>query len=222
MNEVVAVIYKAVADGRYVGTCRDLQEVYSDEFVEADTFAFFRNLMALAILPLFAVAKATKQLEDPIGDLPAVNPQTVIQRRCESIMSDLLQKHDKELYRWLETKHQVPQVFLLRWIRLLFCREFSLEQSLEIWTAIFDDAFQHGIASLPLTDYFAIAMMQHIRDELLRADQSGCMKLLMHYPCQQNVAPLIVRANTLRTPTLRYLANSMVIRSHLIGFVSFY
>jgi len=168
---------------------------YSDEFVEADTFAFFRNLMALAILPLFAVAKATKQLEDPIGDLPAVNPQTVIQRRCESIMSDLLQKHDKELYRWLETKHQVPQVFLLRWIRLLFCREFSLEQSLEIWTAIFDDAFQHGIASLPLTDYFAIAMMQHIRDELLRADQSGCMKLLMHYPCQQNVAPLIVRAH---------------------------
>merc|ERR1712112_769825 len=49
--------------------------------------------------------------------------------------------------------------------------------------------------SIASSHYFAIAMMQHIRDELLRADQSGCMKLLMHYPCQQNVAPLIARAH---------------------------
>eukprot|EP00397_Hematodinium_sp_SG-2012_P003486 GEMP01003494.1.p1 GENE.GEMP01003494.1~~GEMP01003494.1.p1 ORF type:complete len:1117 (+),score=275.63 GEMP01003494.1:168-3518(+) len=214
MNELLAVIYKAVVEGRYIGTqSADLRELYSADDVEADTFAYFRNLMDMGLLPLFAVVKETsrKKIEEsPIGALPTVrdterpiSPQTVIQRRCEYIMCDLLKEHDAELHFWLEIKQKIPpQLFLLRWIRVLFCREFTLDQNLELWSAIFYDAYQNkAVDSLPLVDYVAIAMMQHVRTGLLSVDQNGCMQLLMHYPHQNSVTPLIRKAETLRNPS---------------------
>ena len=46
-----------------------------------------------------------------------------------------------------------------RWVRLLFGREFPLQDLLALWDAIFADG-----RSLSLVDYIFVAMLQHIRD----------------------------------------------------------
>lgn len=57
-------------------------------------------------------------------------------------METLLKRCDSELYKILVTEHEVPaQVFLLRWVRLLFLREFALADTIELWSHIFQDGF---------------------------------------------------------------------------------
>jgi len=46
-----------------------------------------------------------------------------------------------------------------RWIRLLFGREFDLQDLLVLWDALFADS-----VTLDLVDYIFVAMMYNIRD----------------------------------------------------------
>lgn len=46
-----------------------------------------------------------------------------------------------------------------RWVRLLFGREFPLQDLLVVWDALFADGL-----SLSLVDYIFIAMLLYIRD----------------------------------------------------------
>ncbi|KAF7238285.1 TBC1 domain family member 5 [Varanus komodoensis] len=46
-----------------------------------------------------------------------------------------------------------------RWVRLLFGREFSLQDLLVIWDALFADSI-----TLDLVDYIFLAMLLYIRD----------------------------------------------------------
>ena len=47
-----------------------------------------------------------------------------------------------------------------RWVRLLFGREFVLQDLLVLWDALFADS-----KSLDLVDYIFVAMMYNIREE---------------------------------------------------------
>lgn len=46
-----------------------------------------------------------------------------------------------------------------RWVRLLFGREFSLQDLLVVWDALFADSI-----TLDLVDYVFVAMLLYIRD----------------------------------------------------------
>jgi len=115
-----------------------------------------------------------------------------------------------------------PQLFLLRWLRLLFCREFHIDDTVALWTCIFADATSpavpaltpyarakkqdaEGVAiaeaasqALPLVDYFALAMIEYLRSQLLVSDESGCLQRLMKFPPVENVFTLVSMAKKLR------------------------
>lgn len=50
-------------------------------------------------------------------------------------------------------------VFFRRWVRLLFGREFQLQDLLVVWDALFADSI-----TLNLVDYIFVAMLLYIRD----------------------------------------------------------
>jgi len=82
-----------------------------------------------------------------------------------------------------------------RWLRLLFGREFSMQDLLVIWDSIFSD----GI-SFALCDYIFAAMLIAIRKLLLPAHYSQCMIHLMKYPYVTDIHYIIDMALHLREP----------------------
>ncbi|NXX13899.1 TBCD5 protein, partial [Podargus strigoides] len=82
-----------------------------------------------------------------------------------------------------------------RWVRLLFGREFPLQDLLVVWDALFADSI-----TLNLVDYIFVAMLLYIRDASISSNYQTCLGLLMHYPPIGDVHSLILRALFLRDP----------------------
>ncbi|PFH36908.1 TBC domain-containing protein [Besnoitia besnoiti] len=263
--------------------------------VEADSFSLFNALMndflmRAAYIPPPPPKPAASPMSNilgkgigPLGGLgatpAAAAPQTqqsAILWRCGHIFHKLLRKTDSALYEHLVEMDVQPQLFLLRWLRLLFSREFHVQDTILIWDAVFADAYlQNGATSssasaptsssapansavassvsgsttsapasssgvdllsstrasvasvaspmgssqsssvpsyvpeklgasaasrLPLTDFFALAMLRFIRENLMASDETLCLRRLLKFPPIESLQPLILLALALRSP----------------------
>lgn len=74
-----------------------------------------------------------------------------IAARSRHIFEELLPQVDGALMSHLQSLDIVPQVFLIRWVRLLFVREFAFEDVLCLWDVIFAED-----PSLELVDYICL------------------------------------------------------------------
>eukprot|EP00842_Homolaphlyctis_polyrhiza_P006222 jgi/Hompol1/6600/HPOL_001397-RA len=95
---------------------------------------------------------------------------------CKRIQGELLMTLDQELARHLDSHGVEPQLYGLRWLRLLFAREFTLTQVLTLWDGLFASD-----TNLALTEWVAVAMLIFIREQVLASDFSGMMQVLMKY-----------------------------------------
>ena len=92
------------------------------------------------------------------------------------------------------------QLYLLRWLRLLFGREFHLEDASVVWDAL----FAYGLGKdgeetlLTLVDDFAVAMLMYVREDILRMECHDAMKRLLKFPPVCDVHFLVQRALQLR------------------------
>jgi len=93
------------------------------------------------------------------------------------------------LYAYIKSLKIEPQLFLLRWIRLLFGREYPLGDTLTFWDAIF--AFDKNFT---LIDYIAVAMLIGIRDQLMNSDQNGVLQSLFKYQTYLSVSSILQHA----------------------------
>ncbi|XP_064907585.1 TBC1 domain family member 5 isoform X11 [Columba livia] len=155
---------------------------------------------------LFCYARENEQLlykqekDVMITPMPFARPQDLgpsiaIVAKVNQIQDHLLKKHDIELYMHLNRLEIAPQIYGMRWVRLLFGREFPLQDLLVVWDALFADSI-----TLNLVDYIFVAMLLYIRDALISSNYQTCLGLLMHYPPIGDVHSLILRALFLRDP----------------------
>ncbi|CAO2147332.1 unnamed protein product [Urochloa humidicola] len=115
-------------------------------------------------------------------------------RSTLSKLSQLLKRHDEELWRHMEVTTKVyPQYYAFRWITLLLTMEFSFNVCIHIWDAILGDP--EG----PLDTLMRIccAMLILVRKRLLAGDFTANIQLLQHYPAT-NIDHLLHIANRLR------------------------
>ena len=104
----------------------------------------------------------------------ADNPMVL---RSKRIVFDLLSKVDREVATHLEKLDIMPQIFLMRWVRLLFGREFPFDDVLTMWDVIFAND-----TSLEIVDHICVAMLLRIRWELMESDYNNALTLLLRYP----------------------------------------
>ncbi|CAL9782031.1 unnamed protein product [Musa acuminata subsp. burmannicoides] len=115
-------------------------------------------------------------------------------RSTISKLSELLKKHDEELWRHLEITTKVnPQFYAFRWITLLLTQEFNFVDSLHIWDALLSDPDGPQETLLRV----CCAMLILVRKRLLAGDFTSNLKLLQNYP-QTNINHLLYVANNLR------------------------
>ncbi|KAF3155731.1 hypothetical protein TWF106_000723 [Orbilia oligospora] len=153
-------------------------ELLDAKYIEHDTFSLFQKIM------LFA--KSWYEMghgeEKTVGGVPASSP---IVRKSEYIHEGLLGVVDPELAYHLDQLGVLPQIFLIRWVRLMFGREFTFDETLGLWDGIFVED-----PTLQIVDYISVAMILRIRWKLLEADYSTALTLLLRYEPPSSTPPL--------------------------------
>lgn len=170
-------------------------------YLEHDAYAMFSQLMETAE-PWFSSfeREVRKGKEEMLTSIPFARPQdsgpsVAIVTKVNRIQDQLVKKHDVELHMHLNRLEIAPQIYGIRWVRLLFGREFPLQDLLVVWDALFADSI-----TLDLVDYIFVAMLLYIRDALIASNFQTCLGLLMHYPPLGDINSLLQKALFLRDP----------------------
>jgi len=134
-------------------------------------------------------------------------------KRCDLLFNKMLKEVDAVLYNHLRKIEIEPQLFLLRWIRLMFSREFHVDNTLQIWDSIFADSYVEITSAdygsdprcdpttsekLPLMDCLTIAMLQYTRESLLDYGNTECLRRLLKFPPVESPQILIQVALDIR------------------------
>ncbi|VDI32236.1 TBC1 domain family member 5 [Mytilus galloprovincialis] len=177
-----------------------IKEVMNPSYLEHDAYAMLSQIME-TVEPWY-VSKDPPQCRGkermttaPFARPQDLNPSNAIVSKLTRIQDYILKKFDVELHMHLDRLEIPPQIYGIRWIRLLFGREFPMQDLLVLWDALFAD----GIG-FDLVDFIFVAMLLYIRDLLLASDYPQCLNCLMRYPPVGDVHYLIEKARYLRDP----------------------
>ncbi|KAK6509605.1 hypothetical protein TWF481_004340 [Arthrobotrys musiformis] len=175
-----------------------MKELLDAKYIEHDTFSLFQKIM------LFA--KSWYEMghgdDKTVGGVPASSP---IVRKSEYIHEGLLGVVDPELAYHLDQLGILPQIFLIRWIRLMFGREFTFDETLGLWDGIFVED-----PTLQIVDYISVAMILRIRWKLLEADYSTALTLLLRYESTSTPLTLLKDAIHLRDDLSTHTASRLI------------
>lgn len=119
---------------------------------------------------------------------------SVLGNKLKMISETIVRSYDLELYNHLEALQIAPQIYGIRWMRLLFGREFEFLDLLTVWDAIICDH-----VSMSLIDYIFASMLVTIREELVNGDYTDCLNNLMRHQFK-DVQYVIKLALHLRDP----------------------
>lgn len=185
----------------------ELGIVLSEKFMEHDAYCMFDALMSgghgsVSMAEFFASSLAD-------GSLTGLPP--VIE--ASSALYNLLSVVDSSLHSHLVELGVEPQYFGLRWLRVLFGREFSLGDLLVVWDEIFasdnsklDKETENGILCSPrgaLIAAMAVSMMLYLRSSLLATENATtCLQRLLNFPENINLKKIIVKAKSLQVLAL--------------------
>ncbi|KAA8912709.1 rab-GTPase-TBC domain-containing protein [Sphaerosporella brunnea] len=162
-----------------------MREVLDHRYIDHDAFSLFQCVMRSA--------KQWYELGEDMGGRKGDMGNSPIVLKSKYIHETLLMATDPELAEHLKMLDVLPQVFLIRWIRLLFGREFPFEELLAVWDVLFAED-----PDLHLVDLICVAMLLRIRWKLLEADYSTALTLLLRYPAPDSPVSLVEDAMYLR------------------------
>ncbi|KAF1986713.1 RabGAP/TBC [Aulographum hederae CBS 113979] len=151
-----------------------LKDMFNAVFIEHDTFTLFGLVMQNA--KSFYEQPSAPSKPASTADISS-QPESPILRRIRRIFEHYLLKADPGLASHLKEIDIQPQIFLMRWMRLLFGREFPFDHVLGIWDMTFAED-----PSLKLVDYICLAMVLRIRWDLVQADSNEALTMLLRYP----------------------------------------
>ncbi|XP_010277232.1 PREDICTED: TBC1 domain family member 5 homolog B-like [Nelumbo nucifera] len=191
----------------------ELGILLSERFMEHDAYCMFDALMS--------GARGTVAMADYFSSSPTLGSQTGLPPVIEasSALYHLLSIVDSSLHSHLVELGVEPQYFALRWLRVLFGREFLLEDLLIIWDEIFaadnskliasandDDGSGFGVLGSPRGAFIsamAVSMLLHLRSSLLATETAtACLQRLLNFPENANVKKLIEKAKSLQSLAL--------------------
>ncbi|KAF7177502.1 hypothetical protein CNMCM7691_005795 [Aspergillus felis] len=144
-------------------------------YVEHDSFALFCSVMQTT--RVYYEHNKERSANGQMDEIPIVN-------QCQHIHQNLLTTTDLELADHLQALEILPQIFLTRWMRLLFGREFPFQDVLSLWDLLFAEGLRPE-----LIEFTCVAMLLRIRWQLLSAGYSSALTTLLRYPSPQPHSP---------------------------------
>ncbi|KAI0747622.1 RabGAP/TBC [Daedaleopsis nitida] len=189
MHELLAPLYYAVdydAISEEADTDPSLKEFCSKAWVAADAWLLFTAVMKGAGRWYEWQETESQPESSPLpshvqlhvsGDARVKPYIAPIVEACNRVQSVLLKGVDPELWKAMQTAGIEPQIYGIRWLRLLFTREYNMEDAMVMWDGLFavDPSFD-------LAQWICVAMLVRIRNKLIPADYSTQLTCLLRYP----------------------------------------
>lgn len=113
---------------------------------------------------------------------------SLVLNRTNRIQSELLPILDRSLTQALKSLGIEMQLYAIKWLRLLFSREFGFEEGLELWDKLFA-----ADQTLDLADFICCAMMMRVRDHVIGQDYNAALTTLMRFPSPKTVSSSFVQ-----------------------------
>ena len=192
-----------------IDNAQDIYDFFHDEDeLYSDLYYCFTNIMKRGLKELFETIKgnekniinykkyqlfSNKWEEDPTDDLQ--NPLNI---RCTMIIKEKLKSIDPDLYQHFKKIGLSCIIFLQRWLKCMFDREFELKDVFTIWDSIFATPDAQNGYGLIFLDYISLSMILRIRKQLLESDQNECFMTLFKYPQIENISELVIFSNNLQ------------------------
>uniref|UniRef100_A0A0D9X9T4 Rab-GAP TBC domain-containing protein n=1 Tax=Leersia perrieri TaxID=77586 RepID=A0A0D9X9T4_9ORYZ len=184
----------------------ELGIVLSERFMEHDAYSMFDGLMdgcggVVRMAEFFSPSSVGSS-----SSLPPVIEASSALYHLLSIVEPTLHNH------FIELKVE-PQWFALRWLRVLFGREFCLDDLLVVWDKVFacsnnmllnsDEEYNFRVlcsARGAFIAAMAVSMLLHIRSSLLATELDVfCLQRLLNFPTNIDVQKLIEKAKSLQS-----------------------
>ncbi|KIK16392.1 hypothetical protein PISMIDRAFT_686378 [Pisolithus microcarpus 441] len=183
MHELLAPLFYAidfdsVPEAHEVSETDSLfAEFCSRSWVAADSWALFSAIMQKVSqwYEWREPALPPPAARGPINLKPYVPP---IVEACNRIQGNLLKSVDPTLYEAMQGAGVEPQIYGLRWLRLLFTREFPMDEAMMLW----DGLFASSSPTPGLVLWLCVAMLIRIRTKLIPSDYSTQLTYLLRYP----------------------------------------
>ncbi|XP_077296979.1 TBC1 domain family member 5 [Arctopsyche grandis] len=209
MHEILApllfVLHSDHRAAEYVTLSEELSELMNPKFIEHDSYAMFEVIMH-GIEKYYSIhEKMTVVLKQPVSRKKTcvdskervIEKESEVVRYLRQIKEEILSKYDLELAEHFETCDISLSLFGIRWLRVLFGREFSLQDLLVLWDALLAEG-----TDFSLTGYILVAMLIAIRMPLLTTDSMESLTILLNYPTTVDVQYVIEYALYLKHPDL--------------------
>ncbi|KAJ1310134.1 hypothetical protein OPQ81_006879 [Rhizoctonia solani] len=183
MHELLAPVLWALdydsLDRKGEGQDAEMYEFLSREYVPADAWAIFSRIMeGVGSWYEWREPKLTATGGPP--PTPWVAP---INQVCSKIGGEYLTACDPPLGARMNELGVEPQMYGIRWLRLLFTREFPWRDALILWDALFATD-----PSLQIVPWVCVAMLIRIRNLLIPAECTDALKYLLKYPPPPSLA----------------------------------
>ncbi|KAJ7097997.1 RabGAP/TBC [Mycena belliarum] len=193
MHELLAPLYYAVDYDSVEETPAEaendstLHELCSRAWVAADAWALFEAMMrgasrwyewqeppAASRTNPSPFATHVNIAAGPVEIKPYITP---VVEDCNRIQSNSLRTTDPLLWKHMQAAGIEPQIYGIRWLRLLYTREFDMPSAMKLWDGLFACDPTFGLAP-----WICVAMLIRIRNELIPSDYSGQLTSLLRYP----------------------------------------
>ena len=182
---------------------------HDEDELQSDLYYCFSRLMKRGIKELFEnniTSEEKKEMSFKKYELfsnqwvhdPSDDIQNPLNIRCTMIIKEKLKAIDLELFQHFQRIGLNCGIFLQRWLKCMFDREFELKDIFTIWDAIFATPDSKSGYGLIFIDYISISMILRIRKQLLESDQNECFMTLFKYPHIEKISELVVFANKLQ------------------------
>lgn len=177
MHELAGALYiTRWADSMCSGRT-PLENLMDEVYIEHDTYAIFFKLME-SLCELY-------EWQSPDSQGTSAWKPPIIHR--SNRVFNYLKSVDPVLSAQLMSLSIEPQLFLLRWMRLLFLREFPLGHALELWDSLFAVSVRRQQQDerrpsmiMDLVDWTCIAYLLRLRNRLLVDSQTLVLGTLLH------------------------------------------
>jgi len=216
MNDILSIIFFALYPYYFKNNLNEKnavmnkeEELYlffnDEDELESDLYLCFDKAMKKGIDEFYEFEFSSKEKQDAyikkiclfskeLENIKALNNETNLPLyiRCSMIIHEKLKILDFELYSHFEKIGLNGIIFLQRWVKCVFIREFNIKDVLIIWDYIISSPEIQTGYDLAKIDIVAISMLLRIRNFLLLCDQNQCFLTLLQYPKIDNILELVI------------------------------
>ena len=211
-NNNISSFYTKEEKEKLISYCKEpiknARQIYlffhDEKYLIHDLFTIFSNMMSFGIKKLFETPldmsnNSALIQEDFLNFKMEEKEIDIVYKRALDIYHNMLRNYDEQLFSHLIKNKIDPTTYMVRWLRCLFCREFSYKVCIQLWDIIFLEEFFQSDKKFQFVDYICIAMYENVKSSIIKSKEEEILQLLFKYPQIDSPFELIKNAYKIRS-----------------------